>query len=288
MVNRTVAVARLTGFVLLTLLLIPPHALLMALGRPAGLARPYWRRVVRLMGFRIRTHGTPVARGPALIIANHASYLDIVVLGSLLQAAFVAKSEVAGWPGFGLLARLGRTIFVDRRPRSTAGERDRLRTRLDAGETLILFPEGTSNDGNRVLPFKSSLFAAAGTDGSLPVQPVTVAYTGLDGLPLPRAFRAFYAWYGDMTLAGHLFAVLGLGNATIDVIFHPPVTVADFANRKTLAQHCHTAVQRGLSQALSGRIAGDSLVATALAEAPAPPDSTGEPADIDIAAGACS
>ncbi len=263
MTSPAVALLRFVAFTLLTLVLIPPHMMLMAAGRQNGLARAYWTRVGRLMGFRIRRHGVAMTEGPALIVANHASYLDIVVLGGLISATFVAKSDVAGWPGFGFLAKLGRTVFVERRPRGSAVERDRLRRRLDQGDTLILFPEGTSNDGNRVLAFKSSLLAAAEVadkDRPLPVQPITIAYSGLDGLPLQRAFRALYAWYGDMTLFGHLMAVLGLGNATIDVIVHPPVTIADFSDRKALTQHCHAVIQNSLALALAGRLPPETAV----------------------------
>ena len=96
-----------------------------------------------------------------LFAANHVSYLDITVLGSLLDASFIAKTEVAGWPLFGWLARLQRSVFIDRRARSTAHQRDSIAARLAAGEALILFPEGTSGDGNRLLPFKSALFSVA-------------------------------------------------------------------------------------------------------------------------------
>lgn len=135
---------------------------------------------------------------------------------------------------------------------------------------LILFPEGTSNDGNRVLPFKSAFFAAA--EGALPVQPVSIAYTRLDGLPMQRAFRPFYAWYGGMTLADHLFAALGLGNPTVDVIFHPPVSIADFHDRKALANHCHDVINHGVALALAGRLPPDGTapVRPPPAAAPAP------------------
>ncbi|HTH17463.1 MAG TPA: lysophospholipid acyltransferase family protein, partial [Magnetospirillum sp.] len=154
--------------------------------------------------------------------------------------------------------RIARTVFVDRKRGATARERDQLSSRLAAGDSLILFPEGTSSDGNRVLPFKSSLFAVAqatGPEGQLlPVQPVSVAYTRLDGRALGRALRPFYAWYGDMTLAGHLFAALGLGQLTVEVIFHPVVSLADFSDRKALSHHCHDVVSHGVVAALAGRV----------------------------------
>lgn len=256
-----IAILRFLAFVTWTLAAIPPYLTLMAFGWRgySRYARVYFRIVNRLLGFRVVARGAALAEArPTLFIANHASYLDILILGSVLDACFVAKAEVAGWPGFGFLARIAKTVFIDRKRGATVRERDQLSTRLADGDSLILFPEGTSNDGNRVLPFKSAFFAVAQNktaDGRpLPVQPVSVAYTRLDDRIMGRAFRPFYAWYGDMTLAGHLFAALGLGKLTVEVVLHPVVTIADFADRKGLANHCHDVVSHGVVTALAGRL----------------------------------
>jgi 1-acyl-sn-glycerol-3-phosphate acyltransferase len=257
------AAVRLFLFIVWTLAFIPPYALLLALGpRLVGLcrrwARVYWRVTAEIVGIRLVVRGEQVARRPALFVCNHASYLDIIVLGGLIEAAFIAKKEVAQWPGIGLIAKLGRTVFVDRRPRRSLEQRDEMLDRLGAvGESLILFPEGTSNDGNRVLPFKSALLSVAetviGKDGDLPVQPVSIAYTRLDGMPIGHSSRAYYAWYGDMELAPHLWTVLGLGMTTIEVDFHPPVSLAAFGSRKALADHCHDVISRMVVVANAGR-----------------------------------
>ena len=113
--------------------------------------------------------------------------------------------------------------------------------RLENGDNLILFPEGTSSDGNAVLPFKSALFSVAQVEPHgrpLLVQPVSLAYTRLDGMPVGRALRPYFAWYGDMTLAPHFWEVAGLGHTTVDVVFHSPVTIAGYESRKALADHC--------------------------------------------------
>jgi 1-acyl-sn-glycerol-3-phosphate acyltransferase len=193
-----------------------------------------------------------------LFISNHSSYLDIPVLGSLLPTSFVAKNEVGGWPLFGLLARLQRTVFVDRNARHRADEqRDSIAGRLQAGDKLVLFPEGTSSDGNRTLPFKTALFAVAATqvDGKpLTLQPVSVTATHLDGLPLGHAWRALYAWYGDMELPPHLWQLARLGGRIrVLVEFHPPVSLADFSSRKALADHCWRTVAAGVERAVKGR-----------------------------------
>jgi lyso-ornithine lipid O-acyltransferase len=264
MISPVIAVLRLATYVVATILLMIPYSLLVASGwrGHSRFASFYWQVVTRIFGFTIRVHGTPPTTGPALVVANHGGYLDIIILGSVLPACFVAKAEVAGWPGFGWLSRLAQTVFIDRSRGATSRESNAVRNRLEGGEMLILFPEGTSNDGNRVLPFKSSFFAVAErpiADAVVPVHPVSVAYTKLDGQPLQRAFRPFYAWYGDMTLFDHLFAVLGLGNPTIDVIFHPPVRVSDFRDRKALAHHCHDVIAHGTTLALAGRLPPDGI-----------------------------
>jgi 1-acyl-sn-glycerol-3-phosphate acyltransferase len=260
MISAPLAVARFLAFVLWTLMAVPPFLVVRTLSSEiaANYVRRYWRVVVVLIGYRVVVRGAPMeGQGPVLFVPNHASYLDIIVLGSVLRAYFVAKGEVAGWPGFGFLARISRTVFIERSRGASARERDNVRERLEAGDSLILFPEGTSNDGNRVLPFKSALLSVAErhiADGQpLPVQPVSLAYTRLDGLPICRALRPLLAWYGDMTLAGHLVGALGLGRVTVEVQFHTPVTLEQLGSRKELAQHCHKAVADGVARLLAGR-----------------------------------
>jgi len=258
MVSRYRAFWRLVVFGLL----LPPCMLvqLAALRVSPGFAArfPIWfhRRVLRLFSMKVQRRGRQSRVSPTLYVSNHVSYLDIEVLGSLIKGSFVAKQEVRGWPIFGWLARLQRSVFVERRMQRTGTARDEMMQRLEAGDSLVLFAEGTSSDGNRVLPFKSALFAVAeirpnGQD--LTVQPVSIAYSHLDGMPMGRFLRPYFAWYGDMDLAGHLWGACGLGQVTVTVEFHPPVTLAQLGSRKALAQHCQEAVSRGLSDALTGR-----------------------------------
>lgn len=253
------ALARILIYLPWTALLIPVQAVAVALNAPLGwrLPRYYHRICCRILGFRIETTGTISTKQPTLFIANHTSYLDITILGALLEAGFVAKAEIAGWPLFGLLAKLQRCVFVERRGVRAGEQRDQLRQRLEARHNIVLFPEGTSHDGNRVRPFKTALFAAAEhvVDGApVTVQPVSVAYTRFDGYPLGRTFRPFYAWYGDMEMMSHMFQALGIGTLTVEVQFHEPVTLAQFASRKELASHCYQAVAQGVAEANAGRL----------------------------------
>lgn len=266
---------RLSLYAIVTALGIPLQVLFLRFGGPyARFPAAYHRLCCRILGLNVVMQGRPVTDRAALFISNHSSYLDIPVLGSLLPASFVAKNEVGGWPLFGLLARLQRTVFVDRNARHRADEqRDSIAGRLQAGDKLVLFPEGTSSDGNRTLPFKTALFAVAATlvDGKpLTLQPVSVTATHLDGLPLGHAWRALYAWYGDMELPPHLWQLARLGGRIrVLVEFHPPVSLADFSSRKALAEHCWRSVAAGVERAVKGR--DEPLVAGNDAALPAAP-----------------
>ena len=248
---------RLSLYLLLTLPLMPMQAVLLAIGGAwqQRLPRLYHRWACRVLGFRVAVAGEPSAVRPTLFVANHVSYIDIEILGGIIEGSFIAKADVARWPLFGWLAKLQRTVFVDRRIRSTAAQRDAICERLDAGDDLILFPEGTSGDGNHVLPFKSALFSVADHAGrrALTVQPLSIAYLRLDGIPMGRAYRPFFAWYGDMTLGSHLWTMLGLGTVDVRVTFHAPVTLAQFGSRKALAEHCQRVIALGMASALAGR-----------------------------------
>lgn len=252
------AIGRMTLYLGFTLLLLPVQAVSVALNLPLAKRLPYWyhRRCRRLLGLRVVRRGRQSREHPTLYVSNHVSYLDVTVLGSLIQGSFVAKSEIANWPLFGLLAKLQRSIFIERQSHRAAVGRDEITKRLEAKDDIILFPEGTSGDGNRVLPFRSALFSVAERrphGEPLTVQPVSVAYTLLDGFPMGRFLRPFFAWYGDMDLVSHVWQGMGLGRLTVVVEFHPPVTIDQFGSRKALAEHCYSEVSQGISAALVGR-----------------------------------
>lgn len=222
----------------------------------------YARALCTLLGIRVETFGRPCREKGVLLAANHTSYLDMPVLAAIIPVSFVAKSEVAKWPLFGTLSGLVRTVFVERERRTKAGlQRDRIRERLEQGGTIVLFPEGTSSDGNRVLPFKSALLSSAdamvleddGRKRPVLVQPVSVAYTRLHGMPMGRELRPFFAWYGDMELVPHLWEAFCLGPIDVMVHYHPPLTVDRFPSRKDLAAECERLVAEGVAHALAGR-----------------------------------
>lgn len=251
---------RLAAYFALTLASIPLQAAFLALGWTRAYVRfprAYHRLCLRILGIEVVVRGTRSPRRPTLFISNHSSYLDIPVLSAVADVSFVAKSEVNDWPFFGLLARLQRTVFVEREKRTKAQEqRDSIAGRLQAGDCLVLFPEGTSSDGNRTLPFKTALFSVAGTkvdDAPVLVQPVSVTATHLDGLPLGHVWRALYAWYGDMELPPHLWRMVRAGRLRVVVEFHEALTVDQVGSRKALADHCWRAVAQGVERAVKNR-----------------------------------
>jgi lyso-ornithine lipid O-acyltransferase len=246
----------------LTLASVPIQylAILFKLRLQKSYPHAYHKLLCRILGVRVTVLGTPVTDSGVLLVANHASYFDTLVMSATRVVSFVAKSEVAAWPLFGLLAKLQNSVFVERTRRKQTGEaRDVLRERLMQGDALVLFPEGTSSDGNRVLPFKSALMGAAesdiGCDGQVryvPVQPVSITYVAVHGIPLGRENRPLFAWYGDMALMSHLWEALAAGPLDVIVEFHPPLTAGPGRGRKQLAHEAEAVVRAGQRRALSG------------------------------------
>ncbi|MGH1367401.1 MAG: lysophospholipid acyltransferase family protein [Maritimibacter sp.] len=227
----------------LTLILRPFERLIARQSRPLT---PYITCAVctgalALMGIKLRRIGTPM-KGAGAVVANHSSWLDIFALNARKRVYFVAKSEVEGWAGIGWLARATGTVFIKRDRREARTQVAGFRTRLAAGHKLLFFPEGTSTDGQRVLPFRTTLFAAFFDESlrdTMRVQPVTLLWHGPKG-----ADHRFYGWWGGMDLGPHLLAVLAQRpQGRIDIHYHRPLKVADFPDRKALAKALEDAVR---------------------------------------------
>src|SRR5215813_6895822 len=229
--------ARLLSYLALTVVVLPPYFLAMALRigpivrwMPVG----YHRIVCTILGIKVQVRGKRSNVTPTLFVCNHVSYLDIEVMGGLVPTSFVAKAEVATWPFFSTLAKAQRTIFIERKTGKTSASRDEMLRRLNTGDNLMLFPEGTSSDGTRVLPFRSALFGVAQLrrdDKPIVVQPVAIAYTRLDGIPLGRYWRPLFAWFGDLDLVPHLWQMTCLGETEAVVTFFPPVDIDKLGGR---------------------------------------------------------
>jgi len=257
------AIATLTAFLTWTVLLIPVQMLLLRLGSPLMRKLPhvYHRVVAWLLRVKVRRIGQPSAATPTLFVSNHISWLDIVVLSTAMpEVSFIAKREVGEWPFFGTLARLQRTVFVEREKRSrTAEHRDEMALRLQQGDRLILFPEGTSSDGLRIHNFKSAFFGLAEqpVNGQpLTVQPLSIGYAKLNHMPVGRRWMRLFAWVGDEDLVPHLWNFLKAGPSEAVVEFHEAVTMEQFNSRKGMAAWCHQRVLEGLSDINAARDSG--------------------------------
>ena len=259
------ASAVLAAFFGLTVPLMPVQAILLRVSDRAARRFPHWyhRQVCRLLGVKLNIEGSVAKGAPVLLVCNHTSWLDIPVLSALAPVSFVAKLEVGSWPFVSALARLQRSVFVDRTRRLAAGNAaNAITMRLQQGDTIVLFPEGTSSDGNRVLPFKTSLFGAV-AGATVPaaeqvvVQTAAVVYTHMHGVPVTRAERPRIGWYGDMEMTSHAWGVLKSGAITVTIKVGPPVPLTDFKDRKDLALKSERAIRRDVLAILRGRPDGD-------------------------------
>jgi 1-acyl-sn-glycerol-3-phosphate acyltransferase len=248
---------------ILTLALLPFQWLAVRWSWPMRRRIPtlYHGLICRILGIRIILTGRRTDQRPLLIVANHTSWLDISVITAVAPVVFVAKREVATWPVFGLLARLQRSVFVDRtRRHKTAEVNSEIAQRLAGGDPVVLFGEGTSSDGNRVLAFRTALIGSA-SDALAEaehvkrvwIQPLSVAYTAMLGLPLGRQSRNRVAWYGGMALWPHLRRLVGCGAIDVAVSWGEPIPYEEFSDRKTAARRLEGEVRALTVAALRGR-----------------------------------
>jgi len=253
------------AFVMLTLALLPVQMIALGIGHSVMQRLPrWWHRVMcRVIGLKVRVNGSLSQERPLLLVANHVSWKDIMVLGSVADVVFIAKSEVRNWPILGWLARLQRSVFVEREVRRKTGVQiSDVSNRLISGEVVVLFAEGTTSDGNRVMPFNSSLFGAASAalpfapEGKVHIQPVSIAYTGIHGMPMGRYHRPVAGWPGDVALGPHLLRVIRDGALDVDVVFSDAVPFDAATDRKKTARLVEARVRDGLNAALRGKLNG--------------------------------
>jgi lyso-ornithine lipid O-acyltransferase len=249
----------LAAFFAFTIPLMPLQLFFLATGSRYVRTFPHWyhRQVCKIVGVRLNIEGKVAREQGVLLISNHVSWLDITVLSAVAPVSFVAKQEVATWPFVKWLAKLQRSVFIDRTRRSEVTEKaNEILERLVAGDHVVLFAEGTSSDGNNVVPFKTPLFAAAkpsgGTQlgGNICAQTLALTYTRVHGIPLCRCGRPAVAWYGDMDLADHAWRLLGIGPLDVNIRVGPPVALDDFADRKELARYAEARVRKDVAELL--------------------------------------
>ncbi len=248
-------------FFTMTPLLISVQWLLGKLNLPGWgfIASNYYRVLCSLLRIRVRVNGEPVRNRAVFFVSNHVSWADILVIGSIAPVAFVAKREVRDWPLVGITAQLQRTVFVDRTRRHQTPESvSQIVKRLAGGTSVVLFAEGTSSDGNRVLPFRSALLgaveeAASSGDSSILIQPMSITYTAQHGIPMGRQRRPIVAWYGDLDFMPHIKAFIERSAVDAAVSFGEPVCVNSATDRKAVTRQLETAVRHLLATSLRGR-----------------------------------
>ncbi|NNM74409.1 lysophospholipid acyltransferase family protein [Enterovirga aerilata] len=217
----------------------------------------FHRLFLRLFDIRVTVEGAPPEHGhPTLVLANHVSWLDIPVMASLLPLSFIAKQEIADWPVFGFCARLQRCIFLDRtRKAATAEVNAEVAERLAGGDAIVLFPEGTTGDGNRLLPFRSSLVGAAraalaeSAHEEIRLQPLAISYLRRNGLPVTRREMPEIAWYGDMELPPHFLAYARGGPLDVVVSWGKPIPFGRETDRKRATALAEAEVRQALRAA---------------------------------------
>lgn len=213
----------------------------------------YWYRfMLRLLGFHIHLTGTIPPKSGLLIVSNHCSYIDILVIGSLLPVHFTPKSTIKRWPLICHMVNVSQPIYIDRNDRRAMHtQNERLAQALTEGKNIVLYPEGTTNTGICVYPFKTGFFACLETSPSIPVLPVSIIYASTDSYVLNARSPSPVAWYGDMTLLPHLWALLKRKQTEIHIQIHPTVTLDQFPSRKALAAHCEEIIRQDMLTFLS-------------------------------------
>ena len=213
----------------------------------ARLSQLFYAVTTIILGLRVHVRGRISRERPLMLISNHTSYLDVLVLGRLIPVSFMPKKEVRGWPLIGFMCLLADCIFVERRPSELAQAAEEVRARLAKGKVVCLFPEGTTSDGYHIKSFKSGFLSLAETL-QLPVQPASIAYTHIGREPMSPARCEEVAWVGDATFFSHFWHVMTLPYLRVEVEMLESKHIADFGNRKALTQACEMEIKQHVAQ----------------------------------------
>lgn len=174
-----------------------------------------------------------------LIVCNHMSYLDVMLMASVMPCVFVTSVDMGETKFLGTMAEMGGAIFIERRNRERVdADRSTMANALRKGHNVVIYPEGTSTNGSGVLPFKKSLLTAA-VEGGVDIQPVVLRYTEINGEPFSEKNRDVVCWYGDMPFVSHLTRVLSLKSWKAELRFLSPIAVHPNSTRDELAEKSH-------------------------------------------------
>lgn len=213
----------------------------------------WYVNILKLFGFTLHIEGSMPKKQGMLIITNHSSYMDILVIGSLFFVHFTPKSNIKTWPFISQMVGASQPIYINRNDRrAIATQNVKIANFIKSGKNVVLYPEGTTSTGIEVYPFKTGFFAflEAPEHRSIPVLPVTIVYKSANDIPLTKHTPSPIAWYGDESLLPHLWKLLKQTKAEVKVILHEPVTMENFNSRKELAQHCEEMIRKDLDNIL--------------------------------------
>lgn len=253
---RSVLIIHLAIVWSLTLAPMQVMVLLFSRNHIFKLPRIFHKGLCRLLNVNVTVAGHATAGQPTLFVINHISWLDIPVVGSVLEASFIAKAEIEQYPAIGALSKLQKTLFIARTRPAVKNHKSEMQIRLDQGHSLILFPEGTSSNGVVVKKFNSAFFALAHSEPNgrpLMVQPVSLGYSHAGGFPLTRSSMGIVAWTGDESMASHIWRYLKSGRIKAELRIHKPTTIKEYDSRKTMAATCQGTISAGLSEILTGQ-----------------------------------
>jgi 1-acyl-sn-glycerol-3-phosphate acyltransferase len=258
--TKILAIIKLLAFVIGTLILVLTHTIWYLISRRLDVTMWFHRWCCFVFNIKFKVIGQKAHRKnhPVIYLVNHISYIDILILGSVLDGCFVAKSEVAGWPGFGFLSKLQKTIFIVREKSALLKSRQAIAEAMNKDYDVILFPEGTSTDGWDVLQFKAGLLGIFYPDEkdkiekydvieNALIQPVAIKHTKTNGITVTKErqeLRDIYAWYGDMDLVPHLWDLAKSRSVNVDVHLLPALSPKDFTHRFDIANAAHDKVKK--------------------------------------------
>ncbi|HZF41073.1 MAG TPA: lysophospholipid acyltransferase family protein [Blastocatellia bacterium] len=265
-------VTRLIGFLVVCLFFLVSVAaarpFLIGFSRPArkrlvaGLVRLWALACLRVLSLKINVHrlSDDLYSTPRLLVSNHQSYLDVIIIASVFPALFVAKTEVSRWPLFGWLSKLGGTIFVNREDaHSGVSCAYRVSRALRDGIDVQVFPEATTGDGSTVLPFNGLFFASA-VRSQASVLPLTIQFQSVNGRSMDREALDTVCWYGEMNFALHFWNILNIESAEVALIIDEPIKPARAQRANLLARAARERIFRSFANA--------DAIAAARAEVP--------------------
>ncbi|MFL2802210.1 MAG: lysophospholipid acyltransferase family protein [Paracoccaceae bacterium] len=254
-----IGLLRLTCFLPVTIFIVVLFLLSKAIFKPLNLNYPIflirksWSLfILRLFGLKLEVVGK-LSYTSTIFVSNHISWTDILVIQSIIDIIFIAKSDVKKMPGLGFLASIANTVFIDRNPQKISKDSNILRKIIKKGELICFFPEGTSTDGLRVLKFKSGFFQLLFDSNNVEnrqfkkVQPISLIYK----VNNKNLSKDFYGWWGDMSIISHITKILCLSTGSVVIKFHEPLDSREFNNRKDIALAAENIIAKEISFQLS-------------------------------------